>query len=89
MAMVPGVATADPGHLSTSDGPVRFVDALRRGLALYVDVMGGVDWFDHADTPSTTSAATSGCCRRGADAVAAGSLSALDPRAVFVTHDPT
>ena len=48
---VPGVATARPGHLSEPGGTTRFADALRRGLALDLDVMGGIDWFATADQP--------------------------------------
>ena len=39
VAVVPGVATASPGHLSLPGGSIRFVDALRRGLAMNLDVM--------------------------------------------------
>jgi hypothetical protein len=81
--MVPGVATARPGHLSEPGGATRFADALRRGLALNLDVMGGVDWFDYADIPIADVRATLGVLPKGADAQAAGSLSAMDPNAVF------
>jgi hypothetical protein len=83
VAAVPGVATARPGHLSAPGGAVRFADALRRGLALQLDVMGGVDWFEHADQPIDDVRRKLGVQPKGADAVAAGSLGALDPNAVF------
>jgi hypothetical protein len=85
---VPGVATANPGHLSAPDGPVRFADALRRGLALELDVMGGVDWFAYADTPVDDVRHRLGVLPKGPDAVAAGSRSALDPKAMFVPGAP-
>ncbi len=80
---VPGVATARPGHLSEPGGTTRFADALRRGLALDLDVMGGIDWFQYADTPIDDVRATLGVVPKSADALAAGSLSAMDPNAVF------
>jgi hypothetical protein len=83
MPFVPGVATARPGHLSEPGGATRFADALRRGVALDLDVMGGVDWFQYADTPIDDVRTTLGVLAKGADAVAAGSLSAMDPNAVF------
>jgi hypothetical protein len=89
VAQVPGVATADPGHLSTPGGPTRFADTLRRGLAMNLDVMGGVDWFEFADTPLDDVRTKLGVVPKGAEAVAAGSLSALDPRAVFNHEDKT
>jgi hypothetical protein len=89
LAQVPGVATADPGHLSTPGGPTRFADALRRGLAMDLDVMGGVDWFEYADTPIDDVRTKLGVAPKSAEAVAAGSLSALDPRAVFNHDDKT
>ncbi len=48
---VPGVATADVGHLDAPGVPVRFADALRRGLQMNLDVMGAIDWFEYKDTP--------------------------------------
>jgi hypothetical protein len=80
---VPGVATARPGHLSEPGGATRFADALRRGLALNLDVMGGIDWFEYADTPLDDVRTKLGVLPKGADAIAAGSLSAMDPNAVF------
>jgi len=61
---VPGVATARPGHLSEPGGTTRFADALRRGVALDLDVMGGVDWFQYADTPIDDVRTPSASCRR-------------------------
>lgn len=86
VAAVPGVATADTGHLSKPGGATRFADAIRRGLAMNLDVMGGVDWFQHADDTVDDVRSKLAFPPKGADAVAAGSLSALDPKAVF-THD--
>ena len=83
MPFVPGVATARPGHLSEPGGTTRFVDALRRGLSLHLDVMGGVDWFEYADTPIDDVRTKLGVLPKGDDALRAGSLSALDPNAVF------
>jgi hypothetical protein len=80
---VPGVATADAGHLDAPGVPVRFADALRRGLAMNLDVMGGIDWFQHADTPIAEVRRTLNVPPKGEDAIAAGSLSAQDPNAVF------
>jgi hypothetical protein len=51
VAAVPGVATADHGHLSEPGGTTRLADALRRGLALYLDFMRGVDRFKFAKRP--------------------------------------
>ena len=79
----PASRLARPGHLSEPGGTVRFSDALRRGLALNLDVMGGVDWFAYADTPIDDVRAKLGVLAKGADALAAGSLSAMDPNAVF------
>ncbi len=83
VAAVPGVATARPGHLSAPGGAVRFTDALRRGLGMHLDVMGAVDWFDYADEPIDDVRTKLGVQPKGDDTVAAGSLSALDPNAVF------
>jgi len=83
VAAVPGVATANPGHLSAPGGAVRFADALRRGLGMHLDVMGGVDWFQYADQPIDDVRHTLGVQPKSADAIAAGSLSATDPDAVF------
>jgi hypothetical protein len=80
---VPGVATANPGHLSSPGGPTRFADAVRRGLAVHTDVIGGVDWFDFADRPLDDVRRHFGVPPKSPDAVAAGSRSAADPRAVF------
>jgi len=82
-ALVPGVATADPGHLSAPDGPPRFADALRRGILMNLDVMGGIDWFEHADEPIDDVRTKLKVPPKGEDAIAAGSLSAMDPKAVF------
>jgi hypothetical protein len=68
-----------PGHLSEPGGTTRFADALRRGLALNLDVMGGIDWFDYADTPLADVRAALGVLPQSADALAAG----MDPNAVF------
>jgi hypothetical protein len=92
--LVPGVATANPGHLSAPDGPVRFADAMRRGLCVGVDVMGEVDWFEHVDRPIDDVRGNFGVLPKHPDAVAAGSLPALDPRSVFYPasahgHDPS
>jgi hypothetical protein len=83
VAAVPGVATANPGHLSRPGGAVRLADALRRGLAMHLDVMAGIDWFAYADKPIDDVRRELGVLPKGADALAAGSLSALDPNAVF------
>lgn len=80
---VPGVATANPGHLSAPGGAVRFADALRRGLAMNLDVMGGVDWFETANEPIDAVRTKLGVLPKSPDAIAAGSLGALDPNAVF------
>lgn len=84
--MVPGVATADPGHLSKPGGPERLVDAVQRGMRLDLDVMGGVDWFAYADRPIDDVRHELGFIPKGADALKAGSLGALDPNAIF-HHD--
>jgi hypothetical protein len=86
-AVVPGVATADPGHLETPDGPTRLADAIRRGVHMDLDVMGGVDWFTHADQPIDEVRAQLGVLPKSEAALAAGSLAALDPRAVFSHTD--
>jgi hypothetical protein len=83
VAAVPGVATANPGHLSRPGGATRLADALRRGLALNLDVMGGVDWFQTANDPIDAVRKNLGVLPKGSDAIAAGSLSAMDPNAVF------
>jgi hypothetical protein len=82
-AVVPGVATSSPGHLQLPGGTERLGDALRRGLLLGLDVMGGVDWFEYADEPLDDVRTKLGVVPKGDEAVAAGSLSALDPDAVF------
>jgi hypothetical protein len=84
---VPGVATADPGHLDTPGGPTRFGDALQRGLQMNLDVMGAVDWFATADQPLAAVREKYHVPPKGEDAVKAGSLSALDPKAVFNHED--
>ena len=45
--------------------------------------MGGVDWFEHADQPIDDVRRKLGVGPKGDDAIAAGSLGALDPNAVF------
>jgi hypothetical protein len=83
VAAVPGVATANPGHLSQPGGSTRLADALRRGLAMHLDVMGGVDWFLSADNPIDDVRQRLGVPSKGPEALAAGSLSAINPNAVF------
>jgi hypothetical protein len=83
ISAVPGVATANPGHLSLPGGPTRLADSLRRGLAMNLDVMGGVDWFQYANDPIDDVRRKLGVLPKGTDALAAGSLSAMDPNAVF------
>ncbi len=80
---VQGVATASPGHLQLPGGTERMGDAIRRGLLLSRDVMGGIDWFEYADTPLDDVRSKLGLAPKSDDAVAAGSLSADDPNAVF------
>ena len=80
---VQGVATASPGHLQLPGGTERMGDAIRRGLLLSRDVMGGIDWFEYADTPLDDVRSKLGFAPKSDDAVAAGSLSADDPNAVF------
>jgi ubiquinone biosynthesis protein Coq4 len=83
VAMVPGVATASPGHLQLPGGTERMGDAIRRGLLLGRDVMGDVDWFEYADDPLDDVRSKLGIVPKSAEAIAAGSLSANDPNAVF------
>jgi hypothetical protein len=83
VALVPGVATASPGHLQLPGGTERMGDAIRRGLLLGRDVMGGIDWFEYADDPIDDVRTKLGLVPKGAEAVAAGSLAAMDPDAVF------
>lgn len=83
VALVPGVATANPGHLSLPGGVTRFADALRRGLALNLDVMGGTDWFTYAAVPIDDVRRQLGVQPKGDEALDAGSLQALDPKATF------
>jgi hypothetical protein len=83
VSLVPGVATASPGHLSLPGGSIRFVDALRRGLAMNLDVMGGIDWFDYANEPLDEVRRKLGVLPKSDVALRAGSLSALDPNAIF------
>ena len=59
---------------------------VRRYVEQNLDVMGGVDWFQYADTPIEDVRRQLGIPPKSADAIAAGSLSALDPKAVF-SHD--
>jgi hypothetical protein len=80
---VPGVATKSPGHLQLPGGTQRMSDAIRRGALLGTDVMGGIDWFDYADSPIDDVRAKLQLVPKSADAIAAGSLSATDPNAVF------
>jgi hypothetical protein len=58
-------------------------DAIRRGLLLGRDVMGGIDWFDFVNDPLDDVRTKLGIVAKSADAIAAGSLSAQDPDAVF------
>ena len=81
--VVPGVATASPGHLQLPGGTTRLGDAIRRGLLLGTDVMGGVDWFEYADDPIDDVRSKLRVVPKSPDAVSAGSLSADDPNAVF------
>jgi hypothetical protein len=83
VAAVPGVATRSPGHLDLAGGAERMGDAIRRGLLLGTDVMGGIDWFEYADDPIDDVRAKLRLVPKSADAIAAGSLSANDPNAVF------
>ena len=83
VALVPGVATASPGHLQLPGGTERMGDAIRRGLLLSRDVMGGTDWFEYVDDPIDDVRTKLGLVPKGAEAVAAGSLAAMDPNAVF------
>ncbi len=80
---VQGVATASPGHLQLPGGTERMGDAIRRGLLLSRDVMGDVDWFEYADDPLGDVRSKLGIVPKSAEAVAAGSLAAQDPNAVF------
>lgn len=80
---VQGVATASPGHLQLPGGTERMGDAIRRGLLLSRDVMGGIDWFEYVDDPLDDVQSKLGFVAKSDDAVAAGSLSADDPNAVF------
>jgi hypothetical protein len=83
VALVPGVATASPGHLQLPGGTERMGDAIRRGLLLGRDVMGGIDWFDYVNHTLDDVRTKLGLVPKSADAIAAGSLSADDPDAVF------
>lgn len=83
VAAVPGVATRSPGHLQLPGGTERLGDAIRRGLLLGTDVMGGIDWFDHADDPIDDVRAELRLVPKSAEAIAAGSLPANHPDAVF------
>lgn len=84
---VPGVATADVGHLDAPGVPIRFADALKRGLQMDLDVMGGVDWFDFKDTPTEDVRTQLKVPPKSQAAIDAGSLSATDPNAVFSHTD--
>jgi hypothetical protein len=83
VAAVPGVATKSPGHLQLQGSTERMGDAIRRGLLLGTDVMGGVDWFDYADDRIDDVRAKLRLVPKSAEAIAAGSLAADDPNAVF------
>jgi hypothetical protein len=83
VAAVPGVATKSPGHLQLPGGTERMSDAIRRGVLLGTDVMGGIDWFGYADDPIDDVRAKLRLEPKSAEAIAAGSLSANDPNAVF------
>jgi hypothetical protein len=48
-----------------------------------LDVMGGIDWFRHADQPIEDVRRELGVEPKSGDALDTGSLSALDPNAVF------
>jgi hypothetical protein len=60
-----------------------FAAAVRRGILTGVDVMGGIDWFAHADQPIDDARRQLGVPPKSDDAIRAGSLSAMDPDAVF------
>ena len=45
--------------------------------------MGGIDWFAHADQPIDDAHRELGVAPKGDDVIRAGSLSAMDPDAVF------
>ena len=77
------VATASPGHLQLPGGTERMGDAIRRGLLLGTDVMGGVDWFEYVDDPLDDVRSKLGIVPKSDAAIAAGSLPAMDPNAVF------
>jgi hypothetical protein len=84
---VPGVATADVGHLDAPGAAIRFADAMRRGLETNLDVMGGVDWFEHQDRPVDDVRTLLRIPPKSQAAIDAGSLSATDPNAVFSHTD--
>lgn len=84
---VPGVATADVGHLDAPGVPIRFADALKRGLQMDLDVMGAVDWFRYQDTPIDDVRRQLQVPPKSQTAIDAGSLSATDPNAVFSHTD--
>jgi hypothetical protein len=48
-----------------------------------LDVMGGIDGFQHADQPIDDVRRQLGVQPKGSDALDAGSLSVLDPNAAF------
>ena len=75
--------TASPGHLQLPGGTERMGDAIRRGLLLSRDVMGGVDWFEYVDDPLDEVRSKLGIVPKSDAAIAAGSLPAMDPNAVF------
>ena len=52
-----------------------------------LDVMGGIDWFETADQPIAAVREQYHVPPKGEAAIAAGSLSALDPKAVFNHED--
>jgi hypothetical protein len=48
-----------------------------------LDVMGGIDWFDYANEPLDEVRRKLGVLPKSDVALRAGSLSALDPNAIF------
>lgn len=62
---------------------MRFADAIRRGLVVHTDLLGGVDWFEFTDTPIDDVRARFAVPSKSPEAITAGSLSAADPSAVF------
>jgi hypothetical protein len=82
-----GLFEADPGHLSVGAGmAIRVADAMRRGALCHDAVTGddsidflGIDWFAIAALPLADARRRFGVTPRGADAVAAGSVTAWEP----------